>query len=264
MKTPVSRRALISLLAIVAALITIAASCDEEAEEETSAEVSAEAGDDEASDSVDAGTDDAGSDEQAAAGGDAEEFCVAAAEVDSALDSFDLVSLTPEELEATMAETLAKMQSASDLAPDDIRTAIETSEEGFSLMNTALADANYNMLDLDLAVLDELDADPKYNDAADELSAYLFEQCGLGTDPALDVGTEPDTGTDAPGLEGTARDQIVTQLVATGFTEAEATCLADTPDLLQVMTSADTNAILAAFESCGVPPERLLELDAAG
>lgn len=261
MKTPVSRRALISLLAIVAALVTIAASCDEEAAEETSAEVSAETGDGEASESVDAGGDDAGTEEQAAAGG--EEFCAAAAEVDSALDSFDLVSLTPEDLESTMTDTLTKMQNAAELAPDDIRPAIETSEEGFSLMNTALAEANYNLLDFDLAVLDQLDADPKYNDAADELSVYLFEQCGLGTDPALDVDTDAETGTDAPGLEGTAREQIVTQLVATGFTEAEATCLAETPDLLEVMTSADSTAILAAFESCGIPPERLLELGGA-
>lgn len=260
MKTPVSRRALISLLAIVAALITIAASCDEEAGEGTSAEVTAEAEDGESSD---ARSDD-GSGDQTAASGNAEDFCVAAAEVDDALDSFDLVSLMPEELEATMADTLAKMQIARDLAPEDIRPALETSEEGFSVMNAALADANYNMLDLDLAVLDQLDADPKYNDAADELSVYLFEECGLGTDPALDVATDTDTDTDTSGLEGTAREQLVTQLVATGFTEAEAGCLADTPDLLQVMTSADTNAILAAFAACGIPPERLFELDVAG
>ncbi len=263
MKISVFRRASVSLLAIVAAFVTIAASCDEETTTvEPGAEVSGEAGDLEASESGDTGTA-----EQAETAAGAEDFCAAAAEVDGALDSFDLVSLAPEELETTMNDTLAKMQNAAALAPDDIRPAIETSEEGFSLMNAALAEANYNLVDFDLSTLDQLDSDPKYDEAADQIDTYVFEVCGIGTDPALDVdvdtdvGTDGDGTTDGSGLQGTARDQIITQLMAVGFTEAEATCLAETPDLLDVMATGDATTILAAFDACDIPPERLVQLD---
>jgi hypothetical protein len=172
--------------------------------------------------------------------------------------------MSPEQLGANLEETRKRMQVAIDYAPDDIRSAVETSAEAYGVLSDAIKNADYVMLDVDLSAMNEVDADPRYEQADDELTAYLFDKCGIGTDPALDVAADnadnADGGTDTPLPEGSIRDQLVAELVSAGFTQAEAECLSERTDLLETMTSNDLQAITAAFAECGISLERIAQL----
>lgn len=253
-------RAPSSLLATIAAILFLAAACGEgEAESAVDAIISDESEQDAGQEPPDA----AEPDEEAASqssNGDSDMFCEAAGAVDESMDTIG-IGMSPEELEISLNRSLEQMDMAIDYAPDDIRSAVETSAEAVGLMAGAIEDAGYDMLDVDLATVNKLDSDPKYQQADDELSAYLFDECGIGSDPALDAAVDDlDDGDGTELVDGSVRDQLVAELTTVGFTQEEAACLSQLPDLLEVMTSTDTTGILAAFADCDIPPERLVQL----
>ena len=242
------------VLIAVAALVILLPACASDADEASVVADSDVAADEPAGDEApvsDDNNDDGGAGDF---GGRTAEFCTATLKVEDAFASFGL-GLAPEQLQATIDEALTAMDTAIELAPDEIRSDVVTSAESFGLVAAEFERANYNVLDVDLGALDAIASDPKFEAADENLDAFFFNVCNQGDDPALDEDEDED---DSIG-DGTLRDQLITSLVATGFTEEEAECITENIDVLGDDLQ-DPEQLFALITTCGISPERLGQL----
>lgn len=203
-------------------------------------------------------------DEQAAAVQavfEADDWCEAANAVDSGTDVLDTADFTdPVSLEQSFVQALAVVTAAQRLAPPEIAGDVATTVEGFGTLTASLEQVGWSFIDLELNVLDELNAPIQL--ASYNIQKYNFEVCGVGTDPGLPPSPDDFTAPTPGGVEldGTIRDQAVQGLVQAGFTEEQASCLLDELDINDPAAFNDTTAILNVFTQCGISLDQLGQL----
>lgn len=224
-------------------------------------------GDDESSDETSpaATSDTATSDGGGEGGSDPDSaWCVAARDIQDLSDAGDALDFTdPEAVQEQFTSFRDALEDAIDEAPDEIQEDVEASKAAFDEIIEALEAADWNFLDIDTALFEELGT--RAEEAGDRIEAYNERVCGI---EASDDDEEPTSssvpGTATEGASGTLREQLVAQFVATGFTEEEANCLADNFDFSDsALTEGDTTAILELFETCGIDLDRIAELGGA-
>ncbi len=211
--------------------------------------------------------DDSTGDEPAAdpaefAGDAGSEWCVAAREVETLSDQLDSDALNfadPAAVEAAYTGFVEAIDDAVAVAPPEIAADVETTARGFRLLSDALASVEWNFLDADLSVIDELDAE--MTAAGDRIGDYNEQVCGIAQDDDGDDVTEAaDDGSDFDPSAGTPREQMAAGLVTVGFTPEEADCIVDQVDIAAYLETNDEQLILDAFDACEIPLARLAEL----
>ncbi|MGH9133917.1 MAG: hypothetical protein ACRDZZ_08285 [Ilumatobacteraceae bacterium] len=232
---------------LVAALALVGAACggDDDASTDDAAE----------SDSGDTGDNGDGGDDGGSGGG---EFCDLARGVEEGEDLLEGVDFSdPDAIEDAYRTMIDRINDASDSAPDEIRDDIELVIDRSEAVFEALEDADFNILDVDQSVLE----DPEAEAASERIDAYLDNECGIttdsddsdDTDDSDDSGDTGDTG-DTGDVEGTIRDQLLTQFTAMGMTEDQANCLVDNIDFAEVAEGNvdDPTAFFELFETCDI------------
>jgi hypothetical protein len=209
-------------------------------------------------------TDPPQTDAPAQGGGSADEWCGVLPKSDDVEMFFDNVtSLSPEELESGIMTIQAELPAFAGAAPpeiqQDVMNVIDQAEDIFA----ALAEANYNFLDLDPSALDNPEAAQEADASQWKIDEYSNENCGRpfgdqSPEPTDDPVSEPEDGSFDPEA-GTIREQVVADLVASGYTEQEANCLVEKIDFSNPEAYADQEALLAIFTECGISLERLGE-----
>ena len=182
----------------------------------------------------------------------AEDWCSLATEVE-ALDFDSIDPFDPEALEVFFDDASSVIGRIRASAPSEIADDVATFADVFESLDEAVRDADFNFLDVDLAAFSEIEG------SGDAIEAYNERECGIEADPEdVDEGSneEDDSGFDPSA--GSLRDQLVTQFTAQGFSESEATCLADNLD--PTMLDGDESAVLAIFEQCDIDISRLAEV----
>ena len=181
------------------------------------------------------------------------EWCVAARDVEQASIAFDEVDFAdPAAVRAAFEDMIPRMESALKFAPPELRTDVEQSLDSLKLLQEALIDVDYDFLNADLSVLDELDASTQA--ANDNIDAYNEQVCGMTVS-----GDSSDDGSFDPSA-GTIREQTIAELVNQGFTEEEAGCIFDGFDFTDPGFADDMEAIVAVFTACDIDLARLAEL----
>lgn len=181
------------------------------------------------------------------------DWCVAAQAVEDAGNPLDEVDFTdPQAVEAAVTEIVGLFQAAADLAPPELEDDIALSIQAIKDLEAALREADWDLLEADLSMLEE---DEQSIAAEDNINAYNERVCGIAID---DEGDDESSSFDPQG--GTVRDQAIGELIANGFTEAEASCVFDNFDFSDPDASADPAVIMGVFESCSIDLARLAEL----
>lgn len=195
----------------------------------------------------------------AACGGDdaggalsTDEWCERAENINSLSDDLDAIDpFDPEGIEVAYSRFREAVDEVRAVAPDEISDDIETLYAGVADIDDALADADYSFLDVDLSFMSGREG--AMDTASERVRSYNVRECGFderdagGTDDAFDFGA------------GSARDQLVDELVASGFTETEARCIA--ADIaIETLGTDDQAAIFEVFDTCDISLERLGEL----
>lgn len=187
------------------------------------------------------------------------EWCGLSLEIkmSEALDNLGYVS--PDQTETEMAEFLGLLEQAAEVAPPEIDESVQTSLTAFRTLFEALRDFDYNVI----ALFDDPEALATINDqsaqtAGDAISAYNELECGIPDESSSDDAALTDL-IDAGGITSV----FVDQLVANGFTQEEADCIAENLDLSELLTGADQAAITAVTLEC-VSVSRLEELGSGG
>ncbi len=144
----------------------------------------------------DTGNDEGGSDDTAAISGDSNsDWCeavrAAADETDSPLD-FDLIGLSPEEVEARLKGNLDELERWEATAPPDIETQVGTLVNGFRTFVSLGDEAGWDLFALasDPDFETAVDSD-ELSRAADDVEAYNREVCGVDSDLDLTDGGTP-------------------------------------------------------------------------
>jgi hypothetical protein len=221
------------------------------------------------------GGDDAGGDAGGdATGNDIESWCGVAQELSDLSDTLDDIDpFDPPAIETAYGELRSTADRARSAAPAEIRADVELLADGVAQIDDALAAADYNFLDVDLAFMD--DFGDEFDEASDRLDAFNVRECGFDPDDQLDGDLDVgggDAGTDDADDDhsrddlypaaGPVRDQIVGELVAGGFTSDEAECIIDNLDMAGIASAPDDPmAMIEVFDMCDISLERLLELD---
>lgn len=213
------------------------------------------------------GGDDAGGD---ATGDDIEAWCGVAQELSDLSDTLDDIDpFDPPAIETAYGELRSTADRARSAAPAEIRADVELLADGVAQIDDALAAADYDFLDVDLAFMD--DFGDEVGEASDRLDAFNVRECGF--DPAdeldgdldvggTDAGTDDDSRDDFDPTAGPVRDQVVRELVASGFTSDEAECIIDNLDMTGIASAPDDPmAMIEVFDTCDISLERLLELE---
>jgi hypothetical protein len=178
------------------------------------------------------------------------------------LDDVDVED--PAAIESAFEEMIDLTEEAADSAPDEIKADVELVVEAAKDLVDELRDVDFDFTALDETVLDN----PEATEAGERIEEYGERVCGIGsTDDTLDtdvgiVDDTLDTGTDATddsgddsGLDGTTRDQVITQLTGVGLTEEQANCIVDNVDDLEDFATtgaSDPTAFLALVETCDI------------
>ncbi|MGI9646465.1 MAG: hypothetical protein ACR2O6_14260 [Ilumatobacteraceae bacterium] len=197
-------------------------------------------------------------------GGSVEAWCGLmdeANEVDSTfenLETFDSAGL--EQALNRAVDVAGDLEAA---APDEIKDDMKVVADTTRGLQSALEDADYSLFDADLSAL----SDEAANDAAQAaLDEYSVRECGQpfgledGSGDTASSGDDGDSGDFDP-TAGTLREQLITQFVTIGFTQAEAECIADGVDPSDSdILAGDEGAIIALLEACDIPLSRLAEL----
>jgi hypothetical protein len=181
------------------------------------------------------------------------DWCVAARDVEtasSALDDADFAD--PAAVKAAFEDMIPRMESAVKFAPPELRSDVERSLESIKLLQEALIDVDYDFLNADLSVLDDLDASTQT--ANDNIDLYNEQVCGMSASQ-----DSSDGGSFDPGA-GTIREQTIAELVRQGFTAEEAGCIFDGFDFTDPTFADDMEAIVAVFAACDIDLARLAEL----
>ena len=180
-------------------------------------------------------------------------WCVAAQAIENAGNPFDDVDFTdPLAVEAAVTEMVGLFQAAATVAPPELADDVAISLQFIEGLAAALEDADWDLLTADLSMLEE-DAESEAAEA--NIEAYNEAACGIAN---VDQPDEDPSSFDP--LGGTVRDQAIAELVATGFTDAEATCVFDNLDFTDPEASADPAVIMGVFEACEIDLDRLAEL----
>ncbi len=197
-------------------------------------------------------------------GGSAEAWCDLmdeANEVDSTFENIETFDAAG--LESAMNRALEVVDDLESAAPDEIKDDVDRLATTTRALASALGDADYSLFDADLSAL----GDPAADDAAQaNLDEYSQRECGQPFGLDDDAGDTVSTGDDGDESDfdpaaGTLREQLITQFVTIGFTQAEAECIADGVDPSDSdILSGDEAAIIALLEACDIPLERLAEL----
>ena len=193
-----------------------------------------------------ANSDDTSATTAKATGGSESAWCTIAKGLDAEFDKFDKLSSDPAEAKAFFAQLDASFKKAVPKAPAEIKADMKTSQEGFAELKTAFEKAKYNILDVDTAIFERLDA--KMTTADDNISKYNEKECGM---PNTNTG-DSETSTDPAPAGGSVRDQLIESFTAAGFTKEQAMCVSEkmTPDLLEL---DDTDAkVVELLANCGV------------
>ena len=187
------------------------------------------------------------------------EWCVAAREMTVVADAMDDVDFTdPAAVEAAVTDFVAKYEEIAPIAPPEIAEAVDTNFQAALVLQSALAEVDYDFLIADLSAIGEIEAE---TDAArDVISAYNETACGI---PADDDETEDTDESQFDPFEGSVRDQVIAELVRAGFTEDEAGCFFDHIDFTDPDAGDDTAAIMEMLDTCGIDLARLMELGEA-
>ena len=217
-----------------------------------------------------------GDDDGGDAGGADSDFCTLAKAADSSGDdaSTALDSADPAQIEEALNAALADAERAAEIAPDDIKAAVEKVVDGQRQLIEGLERNDWDILaaigDEEFAALIE---DESFQEASDELDAYLETTCGIAQedDSATDSTTPVDgtTGFELSDDPEAALDQFL-QLYEIGsgteLTDEQRTCLKDalgeelsSEDLASVVNGGAvsdeiTTAVGLAFVSCGATP----------
>lgn len=180
-----------------------------------------------------------------------DDWCAVARQVEDSVvggDDADFIS-DPAAVEQAYVAAGALLDQAVRVAPPAIAADVQASAATFTELNGLLAAAEWDFLAVDLVAMQQAAEGmvvPGYN-----IEKYNYEVCGIGEDP----GDAPDLMSDEfdePLPEGSARDFMVESFVASGFSEAEALCLADSYDIANPEALTDADAMFEAFEDCGL------------
>jgi hypothetical protein len=201
-------------------------------------------------------------DDQPTFEGDAgSDWCVAAQEVEDASSVLDSVDFTdPAAVEAAFTDALGLMESAMQFAPPELQDDLDVTLDGFNQLRDALIAVDYDFLNADLSMLE--DSDAIMQTASDNIEAYNEQVCGIVADANIttDVTVPDGSGNDFDPGAGTIRDQAIAELVASGFTEAEASCIFDNLDFTNPELANDMTAIVGVFDLCEIDLARLAEI----
>lgn len=211
-------------------------------------------------DEVAAGTDDSGGGATVDGAADAgSAWCVAAEEMVGLSDAMDEVDYTdPAAVERAVTDFVVAFEAIAPMAPAEIADAVATNLRGAQVLRDALAEADYDFLVADLSAIGELEAET--DEARDQIEAYNEAVCGI--DPDTDD-EDDETESDFDPMEGSVRDQVIAELVRTGFTEEEAACFFDHIDFTDPDGADDTGAIMEMLEECDIDISRLMEIGEA-
>jgi hypothetical protein len=208
-------------------------------------------------------------------GGSTAEWCDVAEEVESSSNALDALDPTdPESVRTTFSTFRDLVSDAVDKAPGEIKDDVETTKKALDKMYAELEGADFNILDVDLSVFEELGTEVEA--AGDRIQAFNEKECGITpdtSDGATDTTAASDgTDTTAEGddgssgsddTSGTVRDQMAQQFEAMGLTAEQARCLADAIDPADFAGSdPDMSLLFELFDQCGVSAEDLAEIGA--
>jgi len=198
----------------------------------------------------------------------ADDWCTAAAQIEESFDELDLVDFSdPVALEAVYVRSAALLDQIQAIAPPAIAADVAVTREGFLIITGALREAEWDFLNVDLSVIDELDQQQEI--AGYNIEKYNFDVCGLGEDPGDAPILDDSFGDSVEGseateseelLSGTIGEQAIANLVASGFTEAEATCILDGVDIFNPEALANFENMLQVFDECGISIDRLSQI----
>lgn len=187
----------------------------------------------------------------------AEDWCDLATEFEAVGASFDTLDPSnPDGIRDLFDGAADLLDRARASAPSEISDDVNTFADGFDQLDSTLRDADFNIFDVDLGVLEE---NSEQIDAANEsIEAYNEAECGIASD-SDDEDDADDDDSDFDPSAGSVREQLADQFVGQGFSEGEATCLAESidPTMLQ---DGDQTAILEIFDTCDIDIARLAEL----
>lgn len=178
-------------------------------------------------------------------------WCVAARELDSIKNDLDAPLSSPEAAEAFFTEILPKFDAALPLAPDEIASEVALAVDGFHKLAEAFSVAGYDILEADLAILD----DDLIREANDIIDQYGDQVCGI----EIESSDESSAGDFDP-TSGTITEQLIAQLMQLGLTEEQATCFVDIADFTDPNFGKDLNAMAELFEQCEIDPTQLAGL----
>ena len=198
-----------------------------------------------------------GDSDDGASSAPAEDWCGLAAEFEAVGDGFDALEPSdPDGIRDLFDGASALLDRARASAPEEISDDVDTFADGFGELDSALRDVDFNIFDVDLSVLE--DSGDRIDAANDAIEAYNERECGIAPEPD-DADDDADDESDFDPSAGSVREQLADQFVQQGFSEGEATCLAESidPAMLQ---EGDQTAILEIFDTCDIDIARLAEL----
>ena len=232
------------LLAVSSLVLFVACGDDDDSSDDAAPEATtddAETDETEDTDAAEPAGDGEGSDPDS-------EWCQLARDIEERNDALDEAqTLEREQLEQAYGDFVTALDDVRDDAPDEIREDVEIAADAAQEFFDALQDVDFNILDLDLEGIEEISSD--LETAGNRIAEYNERVCGIPNDETEDAATD-DTTFDA---EGTIREQMVEQLVASGLSDDEAQCVVDNLDLSDpAIAEGDMSAIMDILEDCGV------------
>lgn len=190
-------------------------------------------------------------------GGDSSDWCSFAQGVEddftelNALDPTDTASF--QEIYTGIAE---RLDGVADDAPEEIRDDVQTLSRGFNTLIDELEKVDFDIFQLDSAVLDDMDQE--MSAAQDNIERYNETECGITPDEGGDETDTTDDASDATlPASGSVNDMIRDQFVAMGMTEEQAECLLENIDVAEFSQTQDVNQMMEAFGTCDIDMTQL-------
>ena len=146
-----------------------------------------------------------GGDDSSAGGDSADSWCALAQRIEDSNDDVDAAfELGDEAIRAAFEEFGSLLDDAKSSAPDEIRTAVETSSEGVEKFADLLDEVDYDVSQLTEEAYAELDEMGDELDAAtDQIEVYNLRECGIA--PSSD---SDDSASDEPSAEEPSADEV--------------------------------------------------------
>ena len=210
---------------------------------------------------------DAPVDTTASSRGDGSDFCNFVERTQDTDALLEAVTGDPAELEVAMKELRDRVNELRDLAPNEIADDVDVFADAILMLVEAFEDAEFNILDADLAFLEDAQLDEIITAATERIDDFSSDRCGLelgvsDDEPSTAEPVDEDGSDDDFSLDGgTIREQFIDQFVQLGFTVDEATCLAEKIDVTnQNILEGDPAEVLSLFEECDISLSRLAEI----